>query len=200
MPSKNRDKLKAQKARYRARLKERMKLDLELDKKIKSKRIEYHKRTYISKKKHDWHVRCRDKHIKKMSLIKYDHHVKEYAKSNRCRYIRYRKTNPRHKAIAFMRKCLWRSLRQNKSERTEVVLGYSRKDLVSHIESTFVNGMSWDNYGDWHIDHITPISWFLDNGVLCPKIINSLDNLKALWADDNQRKGSTMPINIPTQR
>ena len=28
-----------------------------------------------------------------------------------------------------------------------------------YIENQFQEGMTWDNYGDWHLDHKTPISW-----------------------------------------
>ena len=43
--------------------------------------------------------------------------------------------------------------------------------------------MSWDNHGEWHVDHIIPISLFkegTDAGV-----VNRLDNLRAMWATDN---------------
>ena len=32
--------------------------------------------------------------------------------------------------------------------------------LKEHIEKQFVDGMSWDNWGEWHIDHIKPVSKF----------------------------------------
>ena len=45
-----------------------------------------------------------------------------------------------------------------KRRRWENLVGYSRKELMDHLEKQFVNGMSWDNYGKygWHIDHIIP--------------------------------------------
>jgi hypothetical protein len=60
-------------------------------------------------------------------------------------------------------------------------------DLKKNIESKFIDGMTWDNYGEWHIDHIKPISSFNKNEE--PKIVNSLDNLQPLWAFDNLSKG-----------
>lgn len=68
------------------------------------------------------------------------------------------------------------------------LLGYSPERLSQHIERQFVNGMSWENYGKWHIDHIIPISHFLKNGVNDPKIINALSNLRPMWAKQNQEK------------
>lgn len=99
----------------------------------------------------------------------------------------YSKTK-KGKAINFMRKSLQRCI-GNKYDRTEEVLGYTKEDLVSHIESNFKPGMSWDNYGDWHIDHIVPIVVFIKKGVECPKKINALENLQPLWAIENLSKG-----------
>lgn len=98
-----------------------------------------------------------------------------------------RKT-PDGKAINFMRKCLHRCL-VAKQNRTSAHLGYKKSDLIRHIESTFKKGMTWDNYGDWHIDHILPIRWFLDEGVTDPKEINALSNLRAIWKKENLSKG-----------
>jgi hypothetical protein len=61
-------------------------------------------------------------------------------------------------------------------------INYSISDLISHIESKFTNGMTWDNYGEWHIDHIVPVSSFDFSDE--KQITNcwSLDNLQPLWA------------------
>jgi len=69
-------------------------------------------------------------------------------------------------------------------------LGYTPEELVRHIESLFEDGMSWDNHGEWHIDHVKPISAYLDEGVTDPSIVNALGNLRPLWAKDNLVKGS----------
>ena len=48
--------------------------------------------------------------------------------------------------------------------------------------------MSWDNYGEWHIDHKKPISKFKDG--ISISTINALSNLQPLWAKDNLSKGN----------
>jgi hypothetical protein len=68
------------------------------------------------------------------------------------------------------------------------MLGYSADDLKNRIESLFVEGMCWDNYGEWHIDHKKPVSLFDKNTDV--SIINSLDNLQPLWAKENLSKGN----------
>jgi len=46
--------------------------------------------------------------------------------------------------------------------------------------------MSWENYGDWHIDHIRPLSSFNESDDA--SIVNSLNNLRPLWKEDNLKK------------
>lgn len=70
------------------------------------------------------------------------------------------------------------------------MLGYDRDQLITHLEALFESGMSWDNYGDWHIDHVKPLSVMISEGVTDPSIINSLSNLQPLWAVDNLTKSN----------
>lgn len=93
------------------------------------------------------------------------------------------------RAIAFMRKCIYRCL-SNKTDRTYSLLGYTAAELADSIRDRFLDGMSWENHGLWHIDHIKPISAFIKDGINCPKTINSLDNLQPLWAQENLSKGA----------
>lgn len=75
-----------------------------------------------------------------------------------------------------------------KSSSTFDCLGYSASDFRSHIEKQFTRGMSWDNHGDWHIDHVIPVSFFIKSGEVDPAVVNALHNLKPLWAEDNHKK------------
>lgn len=69
-------------------------------------------------------------------------------------------------------------------------LDFSIDELKISIESKFQPGMNWENYGEWHLDHVTPDSHYIydkmsDVGF---KLSWSLSNLQPLWAIDNQRK------------
>jgi len=75
-------------------------------------------------------------------------------------------------------------------KKQEEIHGYTLTELTSHLESQFVEGMSWDNRDKWHIDHIKPIALFIKEGVTDPSIVNALSNLQPLWALDNLEKGS----------
>jgi hypothetical protein len=72
-------------------------------------------------------------------------------------------------------------------------LGCSLEELMSHLESKFTKGMNWDNYGEWHIDHIMPLSIYdLTNELEFKKAVH-YSNLQPLWAIDNLRKSNKIP-------
>jgi hypothetical protein len=48
-----------------------------------------------------------------------------------------------------------------KTSRTFELIGCTGAELAAHIEKQFKRGMTWENYGSkWHVDHITPLSYF----------------------------------------
>jgi hypothetical protein len=71
------------------------------------------------------------------------------------------------------------------------LVGYTLSELKDHIERQFSNGMRWDNYGEWHIDHIRPLSSFNIDSYESQDFRQawSLPNLRPLWAKDNISKG-----------
>jgi hypothetical protein len=78
--------------------------------------------------------------------------------------------------------------------RTFEILGYTKHDLMSHLEKLFSPGMSWDNYGKggWEIDHIIPLAAF---DLTDPQELRecwNLANLQPLWGPDNWKKGSKL--------
>lgn len=75
-------------------------------------------------------------------------------------------------------------------EKYEDMLGYNQDQLIKRIEFQFKNGMSWDNHGEWHIDHKKPVSRFINQGITDIRIINALSNLQPLWASENRKKSS----------
>jgi NUMOD3 motif-containing protein len=96
------------------------------------------------------------------------------------------------KVADFMRSCVYRLKSNSQTQRTREILGYTREELRIHLEAQFVDGMTWFNYGKkgWHIDHIYPVARFVKAGIVDPKIVNALANLRPLWARDNHRKSS----------
>jgi hypothetical protein len=99
---------------------------------------------------------------------------------------------PGYKVQRFMYESLRRLIAGSgikKKSRTAEALGYDRNKLMARIECQFGPGMSWENHGEWHIDHRKPISAFIAAGDVRPHIINALSNLRPMWAGENLRKG-----------
>jgi hypothetical protein len=83
-----------------------------------------------------------------------------------------------------------------KKSKTEKILGASFEVVSKHIERQFTKDMTWDNKGDWHIDHIIPLaSANTEEEVI--KLCH-YRNLQPLWAKDNLEKGCKIP-NIQIQ-
>ena len=75
-----------------------------------------------------------------------------------------------------------------KTSKVYFYVGCSYENLRKHIEKQFLKNMSWENHGEWHIDHIKPISKFEKTDDT--SIVNSLENLRPLWAIDNLKKSN----------
>lgn len=67
-------------------------------------------------------------------------------------------------------------------------LGCTIAEFKVYIQGLFTNGMSWDNYGDWHIDHIKPLCSVDLTDPIQMGIVCHYTNLRPLWAKDNIAK------------
>jgi hypothetical protein len=83
-----------------------------------------------------------------------------------------------------------KAVKARKNMRTLDYCGCSVAFLMNHLEAQFAPGMSWDNYGEWHIDHIRPCASFTNLGIDIEeqKQCFHYTNLQPLWAEDNLRK------------
>ena len=73
-------------------------------------------------------------------------------------------------------------------------LPYTIQELMNHLESKFLPGMTWDNhsYYGWHVDHKKPVSSFKITSMECEEFQEcwALKNLQPLWSDDNWTKSN----------
>lgn len=107
------------------------------------------------------------------------------------RYERKLRATPKGKLSNNISRAIRFSLRNNKKGwHWESLVGYTIDDLKNHLEKQFKDGMTWDNQGFWHIDHIIPVSVFnFDNpSNLDFKRCWALKNLRPLWSKDNISK------------
>jgi hypothetical protein len=82
---------------------------------------------------------------------------------------------------------------KNKTTKTLDSVGLDINEFKKFIENKFKDGMCWENYGEWHIDHIQPLS--SGNSVEEILQLNHYTNLQPLWAEDNLKKSNKILIN-----
>ena len=124
---------------------------------------------------------------------------KKNVKKISANYIIYEKkrklTDPEFKLIKTLRSRLGSAIkakRATKNNNTMELTGCDIKFLKGYIEAKFVDGMTWENHGKWHIDHIKPCCSFnLLDGEEQKKCFH-YTNLQPLWAFDNLSKGGSL--------
>ena len=82
------------------------------------------------------------------------------------------------------------SQHQHKDNKMVYYLGCSIFEYKEYLKEHFKEGMSFDNYGEWHIDHIKPISLF--DLTIKEEVYKAFHytNTQPLWAIDNIRKNN----------
>ena len=79
----------------------------------------------------------------------------------------------------------------NKDGRTFELIGCTGAELAAHIEKQFKRGMTWENYGsNWHVDHITPLSYFDMSNADEQRRAWNWQNLRPLPAIQNITEGN----------
>jgi hypothetical protein len=74
----------------------------------------------------------------------------------------------------------------SKNSKTNEILGGEWEVVKEYFESLFQEGMTWENMGEWHIDHIIPLcTSFTEDEV---KKLCYYKNLQPLWGKDNWKK------------
>lgn len=153
--------------------------------KHKEKRLSYHKKWY-NENKEKWKEYLREYREKNIDKIR-------EVKRN---YERTRKTNdPLYKLINNFRTAIYQVLKENNVQKNGHyfdILKYTPEELINHLEKQFKDGMTWDNYGDWHVDHIIPISVHNIVEIGDEEFMKcwSLENLQPLWGEENIRKSN----------
>lgn len=161
------------------------------DKRYRVKHVEE-----INSRVNQWHKDHRDDRRKYHQewRDKNREHVREYAREAEKQHYR---SDPTYRLTKNMRYGVWACLKEREADkvlRTFQMLPYTVEQLKSHLESKFQPDMTWDNYGDWHVDHKRPISNFNFSSHKDPDFREcwSLDNLQPLWGEENWSKGARL--------
>lgn len=138
----------------------------------KEKLNEIGKKYYVLNKE-EYLKRAKKYYFENIELIK--DYKKDWRKNNKDKTRNRRKSRILNDVIFKMRLSVYanvlsyfkRHLLGKKSRKTMDILGCSMEFFKEHIESQFLNWMTWENYGNceineyncsWHLDHIIPIS------------------------------------------
>ena len=169
--------------------------------KNKERRLQYKKEWYLNNKNYckKWYIDNRERRLRydKEYNLKNKEKRKQWRLNNKEKSKKYQnkyykkkiKIDPNYKLIRNMRSRIWFALKRNhKSKSTIKLLGCSVEECWQHLKSKFQPGMTKENYGQWHVDHIIPCASF---DLKCP--VQQLacfhyTNLQPLWAADNIRK------------
>ena len=148
---------------------------------------ELENREWCNLKKREWAEKNKDRVIEQRNR----HYQENKDKRSESDKIK-RMTDPLHDMKIRVRNrinvAIKRGKFSGKTNGTLEIIGCSWDDLKIFIESKFTEGMTWENRGKWHIDHIIPLS--------SAKTIEEMiqlchySNLQPLWANDNISKGA----------
>ena len=103
-----------------------------------------------------------------------------------------RKWNRNNYLNVTVRRCMRRMMLSLSKEKGDghisSIVGYSNDEFINKMLET---APSMDSIfsGEYHVDHILPIKWFLKQGITDQKLINSLKNLQAIKMEENLSKG-----------
>ena len=160
----------------------------------------YESKPETKKRKSENHKNWAEKN--KEHLSKY---IKEYRENNvdkikqiKRDYERNRKArDPLYKLISNFRTAIYQVLKESNVEKNKHyfdILQYTPEQLISHLENKFIDKMSWDNYGDWHVDHKLPITHYNIQEMGDSEFMKcwSLDNLQPMWGVDNIKKSNKL--------
>jgi hypothetical protein len=151
----------------------------------KEKLSKKHKLWYENNKNkwNDYIKKYREKNIDKIRQIKRD-------------YERNRKSrDPLYKLISNFRTAIYTVLKESNVDKYGHyfdILGYTPEELINHLEKQFTEGMTWEKYGEFHIDHKLPISSFNIKEIGDEEFMKCwcLDNLQPMWGEENIRKSN----------
>jgi len=123
---------------------------------------------------------------------------KDYVRNFASAYNRNRRTNDAgFRATQNLRARLKDIIHGKIGTQSSVLIGCNRAQLMAHLQSKFTQGMNWNNYGKWHVDHIIPCAAF--DLTIKPQQLQCFHytNLQPLWAMANMLKSDNVPIHQP---
>jgi hypothetical protein len=128
---------------------------------------------------------------KRRIMIRKCHQRPEYKKRNNAQRRERRKTDPTYRLKCNLRGRLYHALKGSiKSASTMKLVGCSVQHVKDHLEKQFQPGMTWENQGKWHIDHMLACDTFDLEDPEEQRRCFHWTNLQPLWGPENSSKGA----------
>ena len=163
-------------------------------KKIADKKWRDNNKEYLADKSKTWYEQNKE-HRKEYLKVYREKNIDKIRQTKRD-YERNRKSiDPLYKLISNFRTAIYQVLKESNVEKNRHyfdILQYTPEELIIHLESQFKDTMSWDNYGDWHVDHKLPITSFNIEEMGDKEFMKcwALENLQPMWGEENIRKSN----------
>lgn len=189
----NRDKINEQKkSYYRNESLEQRAKRRKASKEWARKNADYY-RQYYQDNKHRWQG---EEALEKQRIWRKNNpeKVKKYRLRNQKSQLEWQraksKSDPKFRLDRAMSTALKRGIHDKGGKSWESLVGFSRQELRMHLEALFEPGMNCGNYGEWHVDHVVPLSWYSYESKEDDefRLAWSLYNLQPMWAHDNCSK------------
>jgi hypothetical protein len=163
-------------------------------KKIADEKWRNSNKEYLSQNHKKWSETNRE-HLKEYHQKWREKNINKYRKTKRD-YERNRKSNdPIYRLISNFKSAMSTVLKESNVEKNRHyfdILQYTPEELIIHLELQFKDTMSWDNYGEWHVDHKLPITSFNIEEMGDKEFMKcwELENLQPMWGEENIRKSN----------
>lgn len=182
-------------------------------KKAKEQKKEYSKTTRAKKIRKKWIEKNRDKvraknrksyHKNREKNLNYSREYYKKIKSDPIKYNKFRarinfynqqkrKNNPHYRIkqnLSRRLRTILNEIKNPKNTKILDILGCTLAELKIHLKKQFKKGMTWKNYGKWHVDHKIPCYKFDLRKLSDQKICFNYNNLQPLWAKENLIKSN----------
>tara|TARA_B110000008_G_C16831102_1_gene508578 strand:+ start:424 stop:939 length:516 start_codon:yes stop_codon:yes gene_type:complete len=151
-----------------------------------------HREKYNAKNR-KWRENNREKH--NASSLKRSKRP-EYKKKRNARSKKRYRTDPQYRLAKNLRSRVHNVLKGNvKSAPTMTMLGCSFMHLQDHLTMRFQQGMTWENYGTWHADHMMPCASFDLSDPEQQRRCFHYTNLQPMWGSENISKSDKVIYN-----
>lgn len=147
---------------------------------------------------HKEEILAKDKTRKQKNKEKLSKQHKEYLKKNKDILNAKKRERYKKDKLVVLKNRINGAIRRGvkrigkiKSKFTIDVLGCSIEFFKEYIEAKFIEGMTWDNFGQWELDHIIPLASARTEEDVYK--LSYYTNFQPLWKEENMKKYDKIP-------